>query len=58
MHFLTKSANGKCIQYLFIPDDKVIGVDFRSTAAVEQNPRVADDGALGVVLVPHGRHAG
>lgn len=40
-----------------LPDDKVVGVDLGAAAAVEQDPRVADDGAQPVVAVLHGRHA-
>lgn len=36
-----------------IPDDKVVGVDLWAAAAVEEDARVADDGAAAVVLVLH-----
>lgn len=41
-----------------IPDDKVVRVDLESTAAVQQDPRVPDNGAAPVVLVLHGGDCG
>lgn len=40
------------------PDNKVVRVDLRPTAAVQQDAGVPHYGAAPMVLVLHGRHAG
>lgn len=40
-----------------IPDNKVMRVDVRSTAAVQQDPRVSHNGAAPVMLVLHGGYS-
>lgn len=40
-----------------IPDNKVVGVDLGSTAAVQQDPGVSHNGTAPVVLVLHGGHS-
>lgn len=37
-----------------IPDNKVVRVNLRPTAAVQQDPRVSHNGATPVMLVLHG----
>lgn len=40
-----------------IPDNKVMRVDFRSAAAVQQDARISHNGAAPVVLVLHWGHS-
>lgn len=40
-----------------IPDNKVVRVNLRPTAAVQQDPRVAHNGTAPVMLVLHGGHS-
>lgn len=44
------------LKSLDLPDDKVMRVDLRPTAAVQQDPRVSYNGAAPVMLVLHGGH--